>query len=315
MKLYPRAWRERYGEEFEALLEECLHSPLDVVDIALGALDVHLGLGHEVNWRSMNMVNKRRTAILLVFAGYIGFVVAGLSLYGLVDDSPAAPLLQTNAALALAWHAVQAAAVVALAAIVVGGLPLALTVIRRAVTTSRRDLRWLLVPVAAFLAVALYGGLLAAVAFGAVQIPGVARSVAPDNFPVGNRTLLGGFMVVFAAGAAASTMAVWKVVSNSEAEVGTLTLGGRTTSVQLYQLAFPLSVVAAACMLVMLAGTLTFGWLAGSALPQWFAGNYGLLLTPTTLSFGLTVAIMVLSTAAAVVGLMRGLSTRAQAAG
>jgi hypothetical protein len=40
--LYPRPWRERYGEEFEALLAECLHSPLDIVDIFLGALDAHL---------------------------------------------------------------------------------------------------------------------------------------------------------------------------------------------------------------------------------------------------------------------------------
>jgi hypothetical protein len=92
-------------------------------------------------------------------------------------------------------------------------------------------------------------------------------------------------------------------------------LGGRTTSVQLYQLAFPLSVVAAACMLVMLGGTLTFGWLAGSALPLWFTGNYGLLLIPTTLSFGLTVAIMMLSMVAAVVGLTRGLAARVPTAG
>ena len=37
VRLYPRSWRERYGDEFEILLEECLHSPLDVLDIFLGA--------------------------------------------------------------------------------------------------------------------------------------------------------------------------------------------------------------------------------------------------------------------------------------
>jgi len=40
--LYPRSWRKRYAVEFEALLEHCLHTPLDVLDIMLGALDAHL---------------------------------------------------------------------------------------------------------------------------------------------------------------------------------------------------------------------------------------------------------------------------------
>ncbi len=78
IRLYPRSWRERYADEFEALLEACLHSPLDALDISLGALDAHLGFPFEMNWRRMNMVNKLRSAILLVFAGYIGFILGGI---------------------------------------------------------------------------------------------------------------------------------------------------------------------------------------------------------------------------------------------
>ena len=95
--IYPLAWRERYGDEFEMLLEECLHSPLDVLDILLGALDAHLDSPHAMNWRTLNMINKLRTSILLVFAGYIGFVLGGLSLYGLADDSPMAALMRSGA--------------------------------------------------------------------------------------------------------------------------------------------------------------------------------------------------------------------------
>lgn len=40
--LYPKAWRERYGEEFEALLEQRTGRPSDVLDIILGGVDARL---------------------------------------------------------------------------------------------------------------------------------------------------------------------------------------------------------------------------------------------------------------------------------
>jgi hypothetical protein len=44
LRLYPAAWRRRYGEEFAALLEERLFGPFDVADVVLGAIDAHLHL-------------------------------------------------------------------------------------------------------------------------------------------------------------------------------------------------------------------------------------------------------------------------------
>ncbi|HET7704361.1 MAG TPA: hypothetical protein VFK35_13250 [Candidatus Limnocylindrales bacterium] len=44
VRLYPAAWRERYGEEFVALLEERPVGPFDVADVVLGALDARLRL-------------------------------------------------------------------------------------------------------------------------------------------------------------------------------------------------------------------------------------------------------------------------------
>jgi len=310
VQLYPHRWRERYGTEFEALLEECLHSPLDVLDIFLGALDAHLELTHEMDWRLMNMINKLRTTILVVFAAYIGFVIGGLSLYGLVDDSPAAALMKTDATLSAAWITVEAGSVISLLAVVIGGMPLALTVIRRALTSSREDLRLLLTPVFVFVALVLYGGFLAAIASGRLHIQGVAPGVSPDNFPIGNRLALGGFMLVFVLGAIASTAAVWKVISNTDAEQGTFRVLGRTTSVKLYEYAFTPAVITALGMFLMLAGTLAFGWLAYAALPQWFSENSGLLLSNTALSFGITVTIMILCAAAALFGVLRGYSSR-----
>jgi len=100
-RLYPRGWRARYADEFNALLEQCLNTPLDILDVILGALDAHLRLlsGEDLNWRIMNMLNKIRTSLLIVFAAYIGFVVAGFALVGLADDSPMLALMKTDTAL------------------------------------------------------------------------------------------------------------------------------------------------------------------------------------------------------------------------
>ena len=138
-RLYTLAWRNRYGDEFDTLLEECLHSPMDVVDVIFGAFDAHLQLinGENVNWRLMDMQNKLRTTILLVFASYIGFIIAGMSLVGILEDGPMIPLVETNPAPTLAMAVIRIAAVFAFLAVVTGGIPLAVSVIRRALTPIR----------------------------------------------------------------------------------------------------------------------------------------------------------------------------------
>jgi hypothetical protein len=45
LRCYPARWRARYGDEFEALLEERSMSPFDLADVLLGAIDAHLHLG------------------------------------------------------------------------------------------------------------------------------------------------------------------------------------------------------------------------------------------------------------------------------
>lgn len=48
LRLYPRRWRERYGDEVEALLDETPGEPRRTVDLARGAVDAHRrqGVGH-----------------------------------------------------------------------------------------------------------------------------------------------------------------------------------------------------------------------------------------------------------------------------
>ncbi len=54
VRLYPAAWRARYGDELEALLEDDPPSPFDTLDLLLGAIDAHLhlrGLGRHTDDR------------------------------------------------------------------------------------------------------------------------------------------------------------------------------------------------------------------------------------------------------------------------
>jgi hypothetical protein len=309
-RLYPRTWRERYEAEFSALLEQCLNSPLDVVDILLGAVDAHLLLfsGESLNWRIMNMLNKIRTSILIVFSAYIGFVIAGFALVGMADDSPMIALTKTNPALMVAWNIIQACSAVALLAVVIGGLPLAITIIRRALTDSRQGLGLLLVPVFAFLILVAYFGFIILVGIGQIKIPGFVRVVQPGPFPPGNRLLLAGLMATFVLGALASTLAVWKVVSRTDSEQETFRAVKRSLTVNIYNFAFWPAVVTTLAMFIMLAATLTWGWLSFSALPEAFAGNFGPWGTSTQAWFIAISLLMTLSTLAAILGLNRARS-------
>ncbi len=297
VRLYPHVWRERYGEEFEALLERCLHSPLDVLDILLGALDAHLYLSPADNWRSMNMNNKLRTAILMVFAAYIAFIVAGMSVYGFADDSPFIPMMKTNAGLYVAWTTIQVGAVVALLAVLIGGAPLAWTIVRRAFTSRRQDLRLLLVPVYAFVALAIY--------LGSMIYLSLRTPILTAPFHATAHALLWGLISIFILGAVASTIVVWKVVSGSGVEEGSLPLLGNSRSVKVYEFAIVPAVIATVAMAAMFAASIAWFWLAFSARPDVLAGNEGPMMTNSRLAMTGTLVLMAGAVMAASFGLAR----------
>ncbi len=311
-RLYPRVWRDRYGAEFSELLEQCLHSPLDIVDVFLGAMDAHLQLfnGENLTWRMMNMLNKLRTTILIVFTAFIGFVIAGFSLAGMLDDSPMIPLLQSNLFLSLLWTTIQLGAVIALLSIVIGGFPLGLTVVRRALQKEHRGLGLLLVPVISFLVLVLYVGFVFLVGSGRIRLPGVVQVVQPGNFPIGNKLMLAGVMGIFVLAAIASVLSVWKIVSKTDVEQEIFRVVGRLKNVKIYTFAFVPAVITSISMLVMLIATLVWGIISFSALPQVFTGNYGPWQTSTQAWFIGIITLMSLCTLAAFIGIMRNRSAQ-----
>jgi hypothetical protein len=312
-RLYPLAWRNRYRDEFDALLEECLHSPMDVVDVIFSAFDAHLQLinGENVNWRLMDMLNKLPKTILLVFASYIGFIIAGMSLVGILDDSPMIPLMETNPAPALAMAVIRIAAVLAFLAVVTGGIPLAVSVIRRALTSDRTSRNLLLVPIISFASLVFYFGIILLVHTGQIQIAGIVREVQPDNFPLGNRLLLAGLMLVFVLGAIASTWAVWKAISRTDIKQASFHPVEQTVAINVYKFAYIPTVIVTVSMLVMAIATIIWSKLVFSALPQFFWGNFGLWQTSIQPWIYGIITVMVVSSVVAFMGIAHGRSEMA----
>jgi hypothetical protein len=301
VSLYPRAWRERYGDEFELLLEDCLHSPLDVLDILLGALDAHFEVPYETNWRLINMVNKLRTTVLLVFTAYIVFIIAGFSFNGLIDDSEFA-LMRSNAALNIPYTAVEAGAVIGLLAIVIGGAPLAWIIIRRAIASQRRDLGLLMVPGISFLILVIYFLTMLYLAFNTQILDQPTTSTG--------HALMWGLISVFIAGAIASTVAVWKLISRTDVEQYTFGLLGKSANIKVYEFTYRPAIIATVSMVVMFFGTLVWGWQSYSLRPDLFTGSMGVMMTSTRGSFAFTLILMMIAVGIACLGVFRGYFAR-----
>jgi hypothetical protein len=83
IRLYPAQWRERYGEEFTALLEERPLGPFDVADIVLGAIDARLHLRGDAPSESRKgfTMSLRVGGIAAILAGILW--LAGITWSGL----------------------------------------------------------------------------------------------------------------------------------------------------------------------------------------------------------------------------------------
>jgi hypothetical protein len=84
VRLYPRAWRERYGDELAILLEDRPPGPFDVADLALAALDAHLhlgGLGHRSELRKGLPMSLRLAGLAAAVAGGFWILFFAIAAY------------------------------------------------------------------------------------------------------------------------------------------------------------------------------------------------------------------------------------------
>jgi hypothetical protein len=103
LRLYPAAWRERYGDEFAALLEERPLSPFDVLDIVFGAFDARVrphALALDLAPRRKRIMNARVGGIGAIVGGGMLLLMMGIG-FLVPGSGPLAAYLYPIAAIAL----------------------------------------------------------------------------------------------------------------------------------------------------------------------------------------------------------------------
>jgi hypothetical protein len=191
----------------------------------------------------------------------------------------------------VAFYAVIVGAVLALAAVVVGGLPIAFAAARKALAEGRRDVPLLFcVPPLSLAGFVGYVLLLTKVVY-----PHLGRLAVHD---AANVTLFLSLVGAFLLAAVASVGAVSTAVGRSE-------VGGRALRFALYP-----ALVVAMAMVVMMAGTAVWGLALRAQSPALFAGDGGILATPTYATWLAVVAVMAVSTVVALAAAARGLRAR-----
>jgi hypothetical protein len=135
-RLYPPAWRARYGEEFQTFLESRRVRPLEVLDAIASALSERLA----------GSLTIMLYACLATFA-------AGGALYLTTSGAPLVQIIDTHRALWLGWALIEAGSLALAAAGVVAVTPVLFRTLRK----PSREVLWKLVwPVGAGLMLALW---------------------------------------------------------------------------------------------------------------------------------------------------------------
>jgi len=108
VRLYPAAWRDRYGDELAALLEDRPPGPFDIADLLLGAIDARLhlrGIGNDSEHRKGIAMTLRLSGSAAILGGglwIIFFVIAGFSYSGADLDAAWFPVVLGAGLLTLA---------------------------------------------------------------------------------------------------------------------------------------------------------------------------------------------------------------------
>jgi hypothetical protein len=288
IRLYPRAWRERYEEEFVALIEQRPASLRDALDVALGALDAWLRPQVASERRVTLMIGRMRSSVLGVLWAWVGVVVAGVGFQKMTEYEDFVRVARQNITVGAAFDAVVAGAVVALVAVLVGGAPIVFAAVSGAFADRRKDVLLLLcVPplsLAAFVGYVLLVGKVVCPVVGCLMVHSFVNVAL-------FLSIAGAFVLAAVASAASVSVAVRR------SEVGE----------RLYRFALYPAGLATLAMVVVSTATFVWGLALWAQAPALFAGNEGILATSTVATWLVILAVMGGSTSAAVAAVVRGL--------
>ena len=284
-RLYPRRWRERYGAEFEALLEMGCGDFRAAANVVRSALWEHI-----FPLRGMKM-NRLSSSLAAILCAYLAVIAAGVNFYATVDDSPLVAAMQAHSDFSLAWNLVAAGSIVALIGALAMLAPLALGALRFAIAEKRRDILLHL------LSAPLSAGILAVWLIGATVVSGGHWTPAPwaitgdwiasPNWPgLQERWLLGSF----SAGLAVLLMVVSSIgatqaIRRTRYEEVRFTILGRVVAFHPLRLARIPGMVTAAAIGMMTLGVLAWGWIANQQATAAFHAYFGPLHTTALISW------------------------------
>jgi hypothetical protein len=287
LSLYPPLWRERYGDEVAALLDELPVSPGMLWDVLRGALDARrLILG-----RRIRMANQVRQAEILVFCAYIAFVVSGLGFAKMTEYDDFADATRAFPVIGLAFDTIVVGAYIALLAVLVGGLPLAAVAAWRALVARR----WAILALFAVppLAFAFYVGYILLL----VQVIAPAIAAGSDSTPK-NVALALSLAVVTLLAAIGSTAAVSSAIARG------------AIPPRLLAFARLPALVATLAMLVVTLALIVWGLALRGDVPDLFNGGDGILATNTALNWLVHVVVMGVATSIAAFASLRAFAVR-----
>jgi hypothetical protein len=292
LALYPEAWRERYGEEVRALLEDDPPRVRGLASLLAGAAHAHArpeGWGAQATPR-----DRLRLALCGLFGCWIGISLAGASFQKETEDHGYATAAAHHWLLAASHDAVIAGAVLGAAALAVGGLPLVWLALRRAAST--RDLR--LAGSLALPAAALLGFAAVTVALVALAPGDIAGRALPTQLAILVPWWTAGLALAFAC-----ALAPRMVLRRAPPPVGRLRRSAY---------AGPLLVAA---MALIAAGMLAYDVALAVVAPTLFSESGGPVWPATGLVLAAGVAMAVLSTGLAGVAAARAHGAGRAAAG
>ncbi|PZS06372.1 MAG: hypothetical protein DLM56_00305 [Pseudonocardiales bacterium] len=281
--MYPRPWRDRYGEELIDLLAAAPLTGFVVLDVVRGALDAHLNLSELVGARS-GMLVRIRSAAAAIFAAWVMFCFAAAVVArttnepGFDEAAYAHPLIG-----ALRWVAIAGFAG-SLLVVACAAAPLAVAAARQA--CRRRD------PVALALFAAPPAGLAIFAGYTALLFQ------LPDQpvHSVGNVVMSGSWLVL-------------GVTLAEVAGVGAATALMRRTEFPpaLLRLAGWAAAAAAVAMSIALSAGTGYGLAIWIETPSLFFSSNGVFATPLPLTWAALLLVAVVASATAALAALRGM--------
>jgi hypothetical protein len=254
VRLYPRPWRERYGEELLELLGARRLSAATILATVRGALDAHAHLPDLLPGAEKGV--RLRWYTVTTFAAWVAFCVATAGVAKTTEAPAFASAAHGHLALSVLQSVARVAVAVAALAVGVGGVPLAMTAVRQAVRQRDRALFSLLaLPVVA-----------TAVPLGLTVL--VSRLHGGSVHSASTVGLAAGLLAVALLGAGTLVRAVGALLHETE------------FSPRLLRFAGGAAVVAATAMTVGVAAGAGYGLAVRLETPALFFSRNGVLATP-----------------------------------